>query len=129
MHRDLRHVADAAELVELHVRVDLPSGRPVHDAFFEEGVVQAHNDAAGNLRLASQAAHHEAAVLHGDHVLQEHDAGLGVHSALADLHAADLTARDVRVVAGLGDLPTPDARALRLVHAEPGTEFLPRPAL
>src|SRR5207245_6192645 len=44
---DLRDVLDAGQLVELHVGIDLPACVPVHDAFFKEGVVDAHNDAAG----------------------------------------------------------------------------------
>ena len=61
---------DAAELVELHVGVDLPAGRRSQDALLEQGVVEAHDDAAGHLRLAGQLVDDQAAVLHGDHVLE-----------------------------------------------------------
>ena len=58
-----------------------------------------------------------------------HDAGLGVHQHLGDLHAADLAAGDVRVARLVGDGLAPLALALGLVHAEPGAELLPRPLL
>src|SRR3989442_14933217 len=65
VHHDVRHVLDAAELVEFHVRVDLPAGLAVEDALLEESVVDAHDDAAGDLRLATQLVDDHAAILHG----------------------------------------------------------------
>ena len=99
------------------------------DALLEQGVVEAHDDAAGHLRLAGQLVDDQAAVLHGDHVLDPDDAGLGIDQHLGDLHAADLPAGDVRVVRLVGDRQAPLALALGLVHAEPGAELLPRPLL
>src|SRR5204862_4278586 len=65
VYDDLRHVLDAAQLVELHVRVDLPPRGAVHDALLEQRVVHAHDDAAGHLRLAALQVDNHAAVLHG----------------------------------------------------------------
>ena len=120
---------DAAELVELHVRVDLPAGDPVEDALLEQGVVQAHDDAAGDLRLAGQLVDEQAAVLHGDHVRDADHAGLG--SPPAPRRSARRRPGRWRCSALPGSLEiaqAPLARALGLVHAEPGAELLPRPA-
>ena len=86
---DLGHVVDAAELVELHVGVHLPAGHAVQNALFKERVVNAHDDAAGDLRFATQFVDHHAAILHGDHLRAADDTGLGVHHYLGDLNAAD----------------------------------------
>ena len=78
MNDDLRHVFDAAELVELHVGIALPAGIAVHDAFFKQGVVNAHDDAPGHLGLAGQLVNDEAAVLHRDKLGAADHAGLSV---------------------------------------------------
>src|SRR6516165_2615231 len=97
---DLRHILDAGELVELHVRIDLPAGRPVVDALFIEGVVDAHDDAAGDLRLAALLVDDHAAVLHGPDASAADNAGFGVDLDLGNLDAAD---------ALIGVLREPDA--------------------
>src|SRR5207248_7655284 len=89
VHDDLRHVFDAAQLVELHVGVDLSAGHPVHDAFFKQGRVESHDDAAGHLRLAALLVNDQAAILHGHDPLDAHDAGFGIHLDLGNLHATD----------------------------------------
>ena len=99
---DLRHVLDAAELVELHVRIDLPAGVPVHDALLEQGVVDAHDDAAGHLRLAGLLVDDQAAVLHGHDLGAADHAGLGVHQHLGHLHAADADVGDAGVLGLVG---------------------------
>src|SRR5262249_45665773 len=115
---------DAAKLVELHVRVHLSAGAAVEDDFLEQGVVDAHDDAAGHLRLAAQLVDDHAAVLHGNNLGAADDAGLGVHLDLGDLHAADAVVGHVggNVRRGLG-------LALGRIHAESGTGFLPGPIL
>ena len=50
----------------------------VHDALLEQGVVDAHDDAAGHLRLAAQLVDDQAAILHGDDLRAADHAGLGV---------------------------------------------------
>ena len=92
---------DAAELVELHVGVDLPAGLAVHDALLEQGVVDAHDDAAGHLRFAGQHIDDQAAVLHGHDLRAADHAGLGIDRDLGDLHAADAAVGHVRSLSGL----------------------------
>src|SRR5262249_49724132 len=72
-----------------HVGVALPAGAGVHDPLLEQGVVDAHDDAAGDLRLAGQLVDDQAAVLHRPEVGAADHAGFGVHGDLGDLHAAD----------------------------------------
>src|SRR5207245_11135817 len=114
------HVLNAAELVELHVRVDLPARPAIHDDLLEQGIVHAHDDAAGHLRLAAQLVDHHAAVLDGDDLGAADDAGLGVHLDLCDLHAAD-------AVIGHVSWDRRFCLALGGVHAEAGAGLLPRP--
>src|SRR5262249_30471217 len=122
---NLRDVADGAELVELHVGVHLPARRAVHDAVFEQGVVDAHDDAARGLRLARQQVDHHADVLHRRHLRALDHAGLNVHAHLGDLYAADLDARDAAVLGQAREVGTPATYPLGLLHAEPGAGFLP----
>ena len=67
----------------------------VHDALLEQGVVDAHDDAAGHLRLAALLVDDQAAVLHGHDLRAADHAGLGVHQHLGHLHAADADVGDV----------------------------------
>src|SRR5262249_27157756 len=119
VHHDLRHVFDAAQLVELHVRVHLPAGLPVHDLLFEQGVVEGHDDAARNLRFAALLVDDHAATLHGHDLGAAHDTGFFIDHDLGDLNTAD---------AVVGEAGRPVACTLDYVHAEPSTCFLPRPA-
>src|SRR5262249_48984276 len=112
VHHDLRHILNAAELVELHVRVDLPAGLAVEDALLEEGIVDAHDDAARDLRLAAQLVDDHAAVLYGDDLGAANDAGLGVDLDFGDLNAAD---------AVVGPAGRPVAGGGSGLHAELGT--------
>src|SRR5262249_40225023 len=111
---------DAAQLVELHVGVDLPAGVAVHDPLFPQGRGGRHDDAAGHLRLAALLVDDQATVLHRHHPRAADHAGLGVHLDLRDLHAAD---------AAVGQARRPVAAADDGVHAELGTRLLPLPLL
>src|SRR5204862_2885242 len=85
---DVRHVLDAAELVELHVGIYLPAGVAVVDRFLVEGVVDAHDDAAGDLRFAAELVDDQSAILDGPEARAADDAGLGIDLDLGDLNAA-----------------------------------------
>src|SRR5262249_32410809 len=86
---DWGHVLNAGELIELHVGVDHAAGLAVVDALFEEGVVEAHDDATSDLRFAGQLVDDQTDVLHGDYLGAFDRAGLGIDLDLGDLHAAD----------------------------------------
>src|SRR5207253_2393735 len=138
-HAALRHVhhlnvdawdvADAAQLVELHVGVDLPASGPVHDPFFKQGVVHTHDDTAGHLRFARQLVDEHPAVLDRVDVRDLDHAGFGIDRDLGDLAAADLARRHVGVIGLIREFLAPVAAALGLFHPELGTEFFPAPAL
>ena len=97
----------------------------VHDAFLEERVVDAHDDAAGHLRLAALHVDDQAAVLHRDDLRAADHAGLGIDQHLGHLHAADVDVGQrldgLPSVASLVPLPLPTA----VLHAEPGAGLLP----
>ncbi len=86
---DLRHIFNTAELVELHVRVHLATGVPVHDAFLKQRWIEPHNDAAGHLRFAALLIDYHATVLHGHDLLDADDSRLGVDLDLGNLYATD----------------------------------------
>src|SRR5439155_24835606 len=109
----------------LHVGFDLPAGDPILDAFVEEGVVDAHDAAARDLRFAAKFVDHHAAILHGDHLRAADDAGLGVHHHLGDLNAADALIGEARLIQFRIPFPLP----FDDVHAELGAVLLPLPGL
>src|SRR5262249_36790118 len=117
-HHNVGHVLDAAELVELHVGIDLPAGVLVEDGFLEQGVVNAHDDAAGYLRFAALLVDDEATVLDRDNLGAAGHAGFGIDLDLGNLDAADT---------GVGEALRPVAVAhCRCVLSQPRAGLPPR---
>ena len=99
----------------------------VHDALLEQGVVDAHDDAAGHLRLAALLVDDQAAVLHGHDAGAADDAGLGV-----DLTSATCTPPtpllETSAFSGCREFAAVQCRRPWPVHAQPGAGLLPGPA-
>src|SRR5262249_30817260 len=111
MNNNLWHVFDTAEFVKLHIGINLSAGDTVHDPLFEERVVDGHNYAAGNLRLAGQLIDDQAAILNGNDLGAAHHTGLGVNQDFSDLHAADTL---------IGEARRPVTLTFHAIHAEFG---------
>ena len=62
---DIADIADAGQLVELHVGVQHAAGGVVHDALFEQRGGDAHDDGAVDLAFGQPRVDDQAAILHG----------------------------------------------------------------
>ena len=96
----------------------------------EQGVVEAHDDAAGDLRFAGQLVDDQAAILHGDEVLGAAPRRSRCRPSTSAICTPPTWPLEMFALSGLvRDALTPVALALRFVHAEPGAGFLPGPLL
>ena len=81
------------------IGIDHAPGRLIEDAFFEQRIGEAHQNAAVDLAFDLPRIHRPAAILDGDHALDAHDAGLGVDRDFGELHAAQILLRQRGIVA------------------------------
>ena len=108
----------------------------VHDPLFEQRIVDAHDDTAGDLRFPAELIDDQAAVLDRDEVGAADDAGFGIDFDFRDLDAADALVGEPAApfVAQFGVLVhlcirRPIAGRLDRVHAEARAGLPPRNAL
>ena len=78
MDLEVADIGEPGEPVELHVRIEHPTGLVVHDLLFVEGKSDPHDHRAEDLALGRLHVDDQSAVLHRDKVVHADDAGLDI---------------------------------------------------
>src|SRR5208337_5304943 len=123
---DFADIADAGELVKLHVGVQYPADLLIHDALFHQRAADAHDAGAVELARGGFGIHHQAAVVHRYHAVHFHDAGLDVHGNIGHLNTGNAAGSQAFLLRFRGDVL---AHLRNAVDAELLAGLLPAHAL